>query len=152
MGMFHFTPKRLSERLDVLIDLAPSGSKNRIRDMASLQEQLQKIKVEENVQLAAQKFLQARSAQASGPNDTKDTVRWRPLELLTKFFVENQEQPKEMFPYPGDKQLFELIQNFSKELLNPDSFLRDLFKNDIELVYFGDRYPSKVIFSLCNIP
>jgi hypothetical protein len=78
-----------------------------MRDMASLKEQLRKIRVEENVQLAAQKFLEARSDQASGPNDTKDSVispgGWWPLELLIKFFVENQEQPKETFPYPGDK-------------------------------------------------
>jgi len=126
-----------------LLDQKPPDCARGVRDLESLQEQIRRIGNRADEEEAADKLSGSigKGSANRTPDDASSMIEKGARGALKK--VLNSPTKDALATDAGDEKLIELITEFSKEFLAIDSERSYVFKEYLEMVYFGDRYTGK---------
>jgi hypothetical protein len=136
----------LKAALKKLLDVKPLKNQRGAKDLASLQEQIRKIGIGALKEQAADNFL-GRIGKGSA-NRTLDNSN--PSDMIEKgargALKKTLNHPTEvaLITDAGDEKVIELIKAFFTNYLTKDSGMIHVFKEYIELIFFGDQYSLKI--------
>jgi hypothetical protein len=133
----------LKATLKELLDVKPPKDRSGAKDLASLQEQIRKIEIGALEEEAAEKLMgRIGKGSASRTPDDSSTLEKGFRGALNNIL--NPPTKVALNTDSGDEKVIQLLKSFSDDYLKKDSEMIHVFKEYIELIYFGDRYPGKV--------